>query len=98
MMQLPFLLALASEPAPSPACRTVSRSEILVSDIAAAIPTFAALPQDLRVGYAPYPGSRRVLHGPELERIAKSQGFDLSPLPDLCFGWQTSPPREEDIV
>ncbi|MBZ5602473.1 MAG: flagellar basal body P-ring formation chaperone FlgA [Acidobacteriia bacterium] len=97
MIQIPFLLALAGEPA-SPACRTISRPEIFASDVAAAVPQFNALPSDLRVGYSPMPGNQRIFHGVELERIAKAQGLELTSLPDLCFAWRMTPPRAEDIV
>ncbi len=95
MIQIPFLLALAGEPAP---CRTVSRPEIFAADLASAIPSFSALPPDLRVGYSPLPGADRVFHASELQQIAKSHGLDVSGLSDLCFAWKMSSPRAEEMI
>ena len=95
MMQIPVIFALAAQPG---GCRVVNRPEIFVSDLAAAIPAFSPLPQELRVGYSPLPGSLRVFHGSELGRIAKSHGLELGTLPDVCFKWQVATPKNEDLL
>ena len=95
MMQLPFLFALASQP---DGCRAITHQEILASDLAAAIPAFSSLPQDLRVGFSPMPGSRRVFPSAELQRIAKVHGLELTSAADLCFSWRVSTVKPEDLI
>jgi flagella basal body P-ring formation protein FlgA len=95
MMQIPFMLALATQP---DGCHAVTHEQILASDLAAAIPAFSPLPQDLLIGYAPLAGSRRIFHAVELERIAKVHGLDVASLQDVCFSWNMSAPRAEDLI
>jgi flagella basal body P-ring formation protein FlgA len=94
MMALPLLFALSTLP---PGCRTIQAEMILARDVAAAIPAFAQVPADLRLGYLPGSGAPRILLGGDLQRIAKNQGAELSGLPDVCFSRQTFIPQPEDI-
>jgi flagella basal body P-ring formation protein FlgA len=79
MIEIPFLLALAS----ADGCRTVSREQILASDI----PELSALPADLAIGHAPMPGGRRVFSTVELDRFAKAHGLEIASIPEACFSW-----------
>jgi flagella basal body P-ring formation protein FlgA len=70
---------------------------ILARDVAAAIPGFAQVPADFRLGYLPNSGTPRIFHGVDLQRIAKNQGVELALPPDVCFSRQTFIPQPEDI-
>src|SRR5665213_802043 len=94
MMALPLLFALS---APPPGCRTIQTEMILARDVAAAIPGFAQVPADFRLGYLPTSGTPRIFRGVDLQRIAKNQGVELAGLPDVCFSRQTFIPQPEDI-
>jgi flagella basal body P-ring formation protein FlgA len=94
MMALPLLFALS---APPQGCRAIQAEMILARDVAAAIPDFAQVPADFRLGYLPGSGAPRILHGVDLQRIAKNQGVKLAGLPDVCFSRQTFIPQPEDI-
>ncbi len=93
-MALPLLFALSTLPA---GCRTIQSEMLLARDVAAVIPGFTQVPADFRLGYLPGTGAPRILHGADLQRIAKNQGVDLAGLPDLCFVLQTFVPQPEDI-
>jgi len=94
MMALPLLFALS---APPEGCRTIQAGMILARDVTAAISGFAQVPADFRLGYLPSSGAPRILHGADLQRIAKNQGVELEGLPDVCFARQTFIPQPEDI-
>lgn len=93
-MALPFLLALS---APLPGCQILEADTILARDVAAVIPGFPQGIGDLRLGYVPATGAARVLHGADLQRIAKNQGVELAELPDVCFALRTFIPQTSEI-
>src|ERR1700694_3845816 len=79
-------------------CVAMHGDRILAADLARAIPEFAAAPGNAFIGYAPAPGSRRVLHAVELRRLAAK--FDVKFDADLeaCFEWTLKPVAREDVV
>src|SRR5581483_4157893 len=82
-----LLLAVAVQPAPAQAakaCVEVAGDLIRASDLVAAWPAVAALPGDTTFGYAPVPGAQRVFRTPELERLAKRNGFESGRAQAFC--------------
>ncbi len=73
----------AKPPAPQ-ICVQVSGDRILARDLVAAVPELAALPADEPLGFAPVPGTRRLLSGQELAYWAGRHGIRLEPGPALC--------------
>jgi flagella basal body P-ring formation protein FlgA len=94
MMALPLLFALSTPPI---GCRTIQSEMLLARDVAAVIPGFTQVPADFRLGYLPGTGAPRILHGADLQRIAKNQGVDLSGMPDVCFAMRIFIPQPEEI-
>lgn len=72
------LLAAAS-------CVLVEGDRILMSDLARAIPEFAAAPGQEPIGLAPAPRVRRTLFGREIEQLGKAHGIRVSPGEAACF-------------
>ena len=67
-------------------CHPVAGDRIRGADLAAANPSFSALPSDLTIGFAPQPGARRLFEPAELARIAKVNGLDgLDDIAPQCF-------------
>jgi flagella basal body P-ring formation protein FlgA len=60
-------------------------------------PGFGSVPGDFRIGFLPASGAARILHGIDLQRIARNQGVEVSDLPDVCFARRTFVPQPEDI-
>jgi len=79
-------------------CVAMHGDRILAADLARVVPEFAAAPADAFVGYAPAPGSRRVLHAVELRRLATK--FDVRFDADLeaCFEWTLRAVAREDVI
>jgi flagella basal body P-ring formation protein FlgA len=94
MMMLHLLLALNGLPE---GCTPVDRDYLAPSDLVAKIPSFANFPGDISLGYLPASGAPRILHGIDLQRIAKNRGLDLNSLPDVCFARKTFVPGPEEI-
>jgi flagella basal body P-ring formation protein FlgA len=65
-------------------CIAIEGDRIRAADLAAAVPAFAALAPEETLGYAPAPGSRRMLSARELGRIAGRYGIALPAAPGLC--------------
>jgi flagella basal body P-ring formation protein FlgA len=93
-MALPFLFALS---APPPGCQIIQSDMIFARDVAAVVPGFRQVGGDFRLGYVPASGAPRILHGADLQRIAKNQGVDLLDPPDVCFALRTFIPQSPDI-
>jgi flagella basal body P-ring formation protein FlgA len=66
-------------------CIAVEGDRVRAADLAAAVPAFAALAPDETLGYAPAPGSRRMLSARELGRIAGRYGIALPAAPGVCI-------------
>jgi flagella basal body P-ring formation protein FlgA len=76
-------------------CLPVSRDVIRAADLAQAVPAFAAVPADTRIGYAPAPGATRTFHAADLEREARRLGITLNAGGDVCFEWPLNVPSRE---
>lgn len=73
-------------------CHPVAGDRIRGADLAAADPSFSALPSDLTIGFAPQPGARRLFEPAELARIAKVNGLDaLNDIAPQCFERAVAP-------
>jgi flagella basal body P-ring formation protein FlgA len=66
-------------------CFPVAGERILAGDLARAVPAFAGLPQELALGYAPAPGSRRAYSAAELARLAGRYGLTVEPGVEACL-------------
>jgi flagella basal body P-ring formation protein FlgA len=67
-------------------CHPVDGDRIRGADLAGAAPVFSALPSDLTIGFAPQPGTRRLIESFDLARIAKVNGIlDVGTLEPICF-------------
>lgn len=80
-----LLLALTFPALSLAACLPVTGDRILAQDLVAAVPSFAALPGTVSVGYAPEPGSIRRLGRSEILSFARSHGILLDDAPEVCF-------------
>jgi hypothetical protein len=68
------------------ACQVVDGDYIRASDLAAAIPVFAALDPAMEIGISPLPGIKRVFHPADLLGLARSNGIAVSgSLAEVCF-------------
>jgi flagella basal body P-ring formation protein FlgA len=71
-----LLIALAAlTPA---ACIPVSSPRVVAADLAGAVPLFAALDPATRLGFAPLPGSERILSAAELALMLRQHGVESS--------------------
>jgi flagella basal body P-ring formation protein FlgA len=85
-MKLILALTLAAAAAPAQgACVPVSSEKILAGDLVDAVPLLRELAPDTLVGYAPLPGTLRVVSGRELTLIALRHGVVLGDAPDVCI-------------
>jgi flagella basal body P-ring formation protein FlgA len=91
MRNLAILVAIAGVaivPGPSPAaCLTVPSSQILARDLAPAIPSFRALDPETLIGFAPFPGTVRVLSSHDVVLIGHRFGLVFPPgeaAPSAC--------------
>jgi len=66
------------------ACVEVPSDKITVGDLLDRVPQLLALPREVPVGFAPLPGTERVISGRELVLIAGRNGLILQDLPDVC--------------
>jgi flagella basal body P-ring formation protein FlgA len=87
-----FLLAVTPE-----GCHKIQSDMILARDVAAVIPAFAGIPGDFNLGFVFASGEPRILHGVDLQRIAKNQKVDLDGLPDVCFARETFVPQAAQL-
>lgn len=77
-------------------CLPVTGDRILGRDLALADPRFSSLPSSLVVATTPPPGMRRTLSAPELGRVARANGIQISDPVEVCFEFamQTLSPGE----
>ena len=83
-MRLILSLILAAAAMPG-ACVQVSSDRIVVRDLLDAVPLLQELDPNTPVGYAPIPGTERVVSGRELTLIAIRHGVTLTDVPDVCI-------------
>ena len=89
-----LLLAMTMQPT----CTTIDGDQITAADLARAIPEFAEAPPGKVIGYAPSPGSRRVIRIDELKRLARQLDVPATPNREACFEWQLAPVSRGEIV
>ena len=80
---VPILLQLAAHAA----CISVPSDRIAVRDLTDAVTLFRGLDPETPIGFAPMPGTQRILSGRELMLVARRHGVIVSPgtvIPDLC--------------
>jgi flagella basal body P-ring formation protein FlgA len=78
-------LALAAQPP----CLTVTGDQILGSDLARAIPAFAAVPRSVSLAPSPLPGGTRIFSLSELQSLAARFSVAAIPSSDVCFHFAT---------
>src|SRR5215472_2689458 len=84
-MTLPLLLLAACVPFAGDGDR------ITAADLAVAEPSFAALPPETPLGYAPLPGARRLFGVIELDNLARRYGVSLALGRPLCVERAVAP-------
>jgi flagellar basal body P-ring formation protein FlgA len=70
------------------ACIAVPSSKILARDLSAAVPLFQALDPDAMLGFAPFPGTVRVLSSRDMVLIGRRYGLAFPPaetVPSVCI-------------
>jgi len=70
------------------ACISVPSDRVLARHLAGAVPLFQALDPETPVGFAPLPGTQRILPGRELVLLALRHGVVVPPgsvIPDVCI-------------
>ena len=83
-MRLILSLILAAAAAPG-ACVQISSDRVVVRDLLDAVPLLQELDPNIPLGYAPIPGTERVVSGRELTLIAIRHGVTLTDVPDVCI-------------
>ncbi len=85
-MRIAIILATAASLARA-ACVSVPSAEIVARDIAGAVPLFEQLDPETPIGFAPSPGTDRILSSRDLFLIAARHGLMFpagAPAPSLC--------------
>jgi flagella basal body P-ring formation protein FlgA len=80
---VPILLTLVAHAA----CISIPSDRIVARNLAGAIALFQELDPETPVGFAPLPGTQRILAGPGLVLLAQRHGIKVSPglvIPDIC--------------
>ena len=94
-MILPLILAAVL---PVANCRPIDSDWIYGRDLAAAVPGFASLAPDMRIGFSPVPGQKRIFRAEELRRLAKANHIDTEISTDVCFAWTLATPDRQEIL
>lgn len=66
------------------ACVQIQSDRIAVGDLLESAPALQGLDPATPVGFAPLPGTARIVSGRELTHIARVHGFILTDVPDVC--------------
>ena len=66
------------------ACVEVPSDRIAARDLFDRVPQLREIPGDITVGFAPLPGTERIVSGRELALIAGRHGIIVGGLPDVC--------------
>lgn len=85
-------------PAQQQGCFVPEGSEIRGKDLAAALPAFHGLPEDLILGNLPLPGSKRIFHSAELAALASRHSIPLDTPGEICFAWPMEPLNPERVL
>jgi len=78
-------------------CLVVEGQHILARDLARVLPAFAQLPAELRLGYAPAPGARRIITAAEAARLSAQHGLPVEAR-ELCVERATEKLTAERIL
>jgi flagella basal body P-ring formation protein FlgA len=78
-------------------CVTVEGERILAGDLARVAPGFAGADASAVLGYAPAPGSRRLISGAELQRMAKRLGVTAGFPAEICVEQAVAPLTREQV-
>jgi hypothetical protein len=79
-------------------CLSVSGDKITAKDLARAVPEFAALPENVSIGFAPLPGAHRGFSGADVQRIAAEYGIKTEFRGWLCFEWPMQRLERADLL
>jgi len=82
------------------ACLSVPSAKIIAGDIAGAVPLFTQLAPETPVGFAPFPGTQRVLSSRELFLFAAANGLKFPPgelAPSICVQRAVRPLSIEEL-
>lgn len=90
---IPFVMSF-----PAPACTPIHGDQILAADMARAIPEFGAAPKDVVIGFSPIPGTRRIFHTQELQRLAARFGVTIDSSREACFEWKLQAISAEEVT
>jgi flagella basal body P-ring formation protein FlgA len=83
----------------SPSCLAVANDRVLAADLVAVAPSFAGLPPELPLTFAPLPGTQRVLQPRELLNFLRRSGVEpTAPLPQICVQRKTAQLNEADLA
>src|SRR5258708_35913888 len=66
------------------ACVEVPSDRIVIGDLFDRVPLLRELSPDITVGFAPLPGTERIVSGRELALIAGRHGLILRDVPGVC--------------
>ncbi|MFB3776027.1 MAG: flagellar basal body P-ring formation chaperone FlgA [Bryobacteraceae bacterium] len=89
----PLLVALSMT-----GCLPVDSDRIVAKDLAPASAALAALPPETPLGYAPAPGSRRILRAAELKRLAAPGDLPLENGTEICVVRSLEPLTQERLI
>ncbi len=78
-------------------CVIVPGGDILVRDLAKAVPEFLSTNPEIRVGFSPKCGATRILSGAELTRFARTHAVTLTQARSVCFERRTQRLKAADI-
>jgi hypothetical protein len=81
------------------ACVAIEGENILLSDLARAVPAFSAAPPEEPIGLSPTPGVRRIIGRAEIGKVASRYGVEVPPeLTSVCFERSAEPLTEERVL
>lgn len=83
-----ILILIAATPLVHAACISVSSARIVAGDLSAAVPLLRLLDPATSLGFAPLPGTQRILPARELSLVLTRNGIDIDPataIQDLCI-------------
>jgi flagella basal body P-ring formation protein FlgA len=84
--RIPALLLAAAAVNAAGACVQVLSDRVVVGELLDAVPLLRDLDPDTPVGFAPLPGTIRLVSGRELTFLARRHGLALNNVPDVCIG------------
>lgn len=95
LMAVCLTTCLSAEETP---CLSPASDYIVASDLARAVPEFAAAPSGKTLAPAPIVGGKRIFRTEEIRSLAAQTGIKLQPGADVCFAWPLSPLNRNDVL